>query len=254
MAPVNAEAEPNATEANPEGRLPAGIAERLTPVGWKNHSEIDKKLFFRPAFGLSASSNGYTMVTAVPPPRFQRLSPTSKSPEGTNVAEKDPRILCLDDHPDNLRIRKMLLEKFGCEVITVTSSQECLRIAAAEPLDLILLDYHLGGSLNGEEVALDLHTTLPNLPLVMLTGDPNVPQSVRGCVDALLIKGQSNPGDLLRTIQDLLPDYDLRQRHESIVSSIFDDSSESYGSLHEVRKPSAGERNASPVTLRAKSN
>lgn len=224
---------------------------------YRIHNENRKKTFlYKPAFASSEPSNGYTMgydgtfLPEIPPP-----SPwVSKFPRGINVAENNPRILCLDDHLDNLRIRKMLLEKFGCEVTTVTSSQECLRIAALEPFDLILLDYHLGGSLNGEEVARDLHTLFPNLPLVMLTGDPKVPESVRGCVDALLIKGQSNPGDLLRTIQDLLPGYDLRQRHESIVSSIFGDSSDDYGSLHEVRKPSTREQDVSPLTMRAKSH
>ncbi|MGC1784986.1 MAG: response regulator [Acidobacteriaceae bacterium] len=163
------------------------------------------------------------------------------------MAEKNPRILCLDDHEHNLRIRKMLLEQFGCDVTPVTSAQECLRAATGSAFDLVLLDYHLGGKeTNGEDVAKDLHACLPNVPLIMLTGDPDIPDSARTCVDALLIKGESNPGDLLRTIQFLLPGYDLRERHESIVSSIFPDAKPAtQEGLRQVRRPS--EREKSPV-------
>lgn len=164
------------------------------------------------------------------------------------MAEKNPKILCLDDHEHNLRIRKMLLEQFGCDVTPVTSAPECLRAAMAGTFDLILLDYHLGTETNGEDVAKDLHACLPSVPLIMLTGDPQIPDSARSCVNALLIKGESNPGDLLRTIQLLLPGYDLRERHESIVSSIFPDAKPAVpGSLREVRKAKPIEREKSLV-------
>jgi CheY-like chemotaxis protein len=164
------------------------------------------------------------------------------------MAEKNPRILCLDDHEHNLRIRKMLLEQFGCDVTPVTSAQECLRAATDSAFDLILLDYNLGTETTGEDVAKDLHACLPSVPLIMLTGDPDIPDSARASVDALLIKGESNPGDLLRTIQSLLPGYDLRERHESIVSSIFPDAKPAtVDGPREVRKPKPSERGKSPV-------
>lgn len=85
------------------------------------------------------------------------------------------RILCLDDQPENLLVRKVLLEQFGCEVVTVTDSSACLQGAAQEVFDLVLLDYHLAERVTGEDVARDLRVLLPRVPLLMLTGDPLIP-------------------------------------------------------------------------------
>jgi CheY-like chemotaxis protein len=130
-----------------------------------------------------------------------------------------PRILCLDDQPEILLVRKVLLEQFGCEVVTVTDSSACLHVAAQETFDLALLDLHLAERVTGEDVARDLRILLPKMPLVMLTGDPRIPASARKCVDAVLIKGQSGPGELLDTIHRLLPRLPIRPRRESALPS-----------------------------------
>jgi len=159
------------------------------------------------------------------------------------MPDTKPQILCLDDRVENLRIRKMLLEQFGCDVVAIADAQECLRVATSVKFDLILLDYHLGSAINGEDLARDLHSCMPEIPLIMLTGDPNIPESAKQCVDAVLIKGVSNPGDLLRTIQGLLPEYDLRAMHESVISTIFPASRPAEGrGLAASRKPNGAER------------
>lgn len=131
-----------------------------------------------------------------------------------------PRILCLDDQPQNLGIRKFLLEQFGCEVVTVTNSSACLHIVAEESFDLVLLDYHLGEPVTGEDVARDIATLHPEMPLVMLTGDPKIPESARDCVDEVLIKGSSGPAELLDAIQRLLPRSRIKPRRHSILPSV----------------------------------
>jgi CheY-like chemotaxis protein len=128
-----------------------------------------------------------------------------------------PRILCLDDMPENLRVRKFFLEQFGCEVVTVADSSACLQAATQEVFDLVLLDYHLAEEVTGEDVARDLRALLPEIPLVMLTGDPRIPQSACDCVDAVLIKGPSGPAELLDTIQRLLPHRPIRPRHQTVL-------------------------------------
>ena len=128
-----------------------------------------------------------------------------------------PRILCLDDRPDSLRVRKFLLEQFGCEVVVVTSSSACLHLVAQEPFDLALLDYHLAEETTGEDVARDIRMLNPGMPLVMLTGDPKIPQSAKECVDRVLIKGAGSPADLLDTIEQLLPWSRIKPRRHSIV-------------------------------------
>jgi CheY-like chemotaxis protein len=130
-----------------------------------------------------------------------------------------PRILCLDDQPENLQVRKVLLEQFGCEVVTVTDSSACLHAAAQEVFDLVLLDYHLAEQVTGEDVARDLRVLLPRVPLVMLTGDSRIPRSTWDSVDAVVIKGQNGPDELLDTIERLLPQRPIKPRHHSVLPS-----------------------------------
>lgn len=135
-----------------------------------------------------------------------------------------PRILCLDDQRDNLRLRKVFLEQFGCEVLTVEEAHQCLQIATREPLDLAILDYHLAGEVTGEDVARDLQVMVPDLTLMMLSGDPHIPQSARECVDAVFLKGSSDPGELIDIIRGLLPECELKPRRRPMTRDALDES------------------------------
>ena len=130
---------------------------------------------------------------------------------------RKPKILCVDDQAVNLRIRTMLLQQFGCETIAVEDHHSALRALDDTQVDLALIDYHLAGDSTGEELARDLRVIRPQLPLVMLTGDSSLPESVRECVDAVLIKGASNPADLLNTIRKLLPDAPLKPQPPMLI-------------------------------------
>lgn len=126
-----------------------------------------------------------------------------------DMQEKTPRILCLDDQPENLQSLKLFLEQFGCEVTMVTDADACLQAATHELFDLALLDYHLGGEMTGGDVAHQLRSGEVEMPLVIWTGDPEIPESARRSVDAVLSKGSGSPADLLDVIQNLLPGFAL---------------------------------------------
>jgi len=73
---------------------------------------------------------------------------------------RSPKILCVDDDPETLRMRKALLEESGYSVLTVSSGDEALVVAADErdndrDIDLVLLDYMMPG-LTGEQTAIRL--------------------------------------------------------------------------------------------------
>lgn len=131
-----------------------------------------------------------------------------------------PRVVCVDDRQDSLTIRKLLLEQFGCEVIAVTDASDCLTAIQDNSVDLAIIDYHLAGKVNGEQLAHTIRSQYPRLALVMLTGDPKVPDSARESVDVLLIKGASSPRDLLDAIEDLVPNATLRPRPPRFVPPI----------------------------------
>ena len=122
-----------------------------------------------------------------------------------------PLILCVDERREALFVRKMLLEQFGCDVVTADDAHQGLIAATHQKIDLVIIDYHLTVAGNGEHLARDLRACRPGLPLIMLTGDPTVPESAKSSVDATLIKGFIDPSDLLATIQKLLPGASVRQ-------------------------------------------
>ncbi len=120
-----------------------------------------------------------------------------------------PRILCVDDREDGLAVRKRLLQQFGCDVLTASNAAESLLLISSQHVDLAIIDYHLIGE-TGDSLAKQLRASRPELPLIMLSGDVNLPEAATVCVDAVFIKGISNPSDLLFMIQELLPDANIR--------------------------------------------
>ncbi|MBV9087959.1 MAG: response regulator [Acidobacteriaceae bacterium] len=125
---------------------------------------------------------------------------------------RKPKILCVDDQLTHLKIRCIFLEQFGCEVIAVQDRQSALKAVTENDVDLLLIDYHLADGATGEEIARDVRMLRPHVPLVMFSGDPKIPESAHECSDAVLLKGASNPSDLLDVIQKLVPGAALRPR------------------------------------------
>jgi CheY-like chemotaxis protein len=145
-----------------------------------------------------------------------------------------PTILCVDDRIDNARIRVMLLEQFGCAGLAVTDGTSALRVLKEQPIDLIIIDYHLVGE-TGEDVARDVRVLWPKLPLIMLTGDSKLPESARASVDEVLIKG-SNPGMLLDAIRRLLPESEMKARRPMLVEKKVQSTTSEEGATDDVRK------------------
>lgn len=129
---------------------------------------------------------------------------------------KRPKILCVDDQVENLRVRAMLLEQFGCDVVQVQDYRGALREVTDDSIDLVVIDYHLAGGETGDTIARDVRVMHPTLPLVMLTGDTRLPVRASECVDAVLVKGASNPRALLDLIEKLVPGAELRPRRDML--------------------------------------
>jgi CheY-like chemotaxis protein len=132
---------------------------------------------------------------------------------------RKPKILCVDDKVDNLRIRAMLLEQFGYETVLASDHNSALRACMENSIDLAVIDYHLAQGERGDVLAHDIRVMRPKLPLIMLTGDPQLPDSAAENVDAVLVKGQCNPRALLDVIEQLLPGATSVRRPMSIGAS-----------------------------------
>ncbi len=92
-------------------------------------------------------------------------------------------ILCIHRDPDQLRS----LQENGYELLTATNGHEGLRVFATQPVDAIVLDYHLG-LLDGACVANEIKRVRPTIPIVMLTDNLELPDGALKSVDALVTK------------------------------------------------------------------
>lgn len=119
------------------------------------------------------------------------------------------RLFCVDDDPQTLMQRKMLLEANGYSVATATSGQEALAVLERQiPPDLLMLDFVMPG-MNGDELARELRERYPELPLVAVTGADPLPTGFRELVDGCVRKGEE-PQVLLAEVASV-----LRNREQS---------------------------------------
>ena len=115
-------------------------------------------------------------------------------------ASTPPRILCVDDRISSLEIRRALLTSAGYDVLIASDPPSALAIANKVVIDLVILDYSFPGHISGEELAHELRAGHPKLPLIMLSGGPDLPDSATASVDLLLLKGAGRASDLLDAI------------------------------------------------------
>ena len=111
-------------------------------------------------------------------------------------------ILCVDDERNALEGRKELLEEHGCEVLVTTSPQEALQLFTANPVDLVLLDFHMP-EMPGDVVALRMKSSKADVPIAMLSADEELSEDLLQSVDAFISKSES-PSRLLKVIEQLL--------------------------------------------------
>jgi CheY-like chemotaxis protein len=117
---------------------------------------------------------------------------------------KTPRILCVDDRVPSLEVRRTLLTLAGYDVLIASDPPSALDITGKVEVDLVILDYNFPGQMSGEELAHKLRAANPALPLIMLSGVPDLPDSAAASVDVLMMKGAGRPTELLETIERLL--------------------------------------------------
>lgn len=111
-------------------------------------------------------------------------------------------ILCIDDDPKGLAVRKMLLESQGYEVVTASSGREGLALFASRPAVVVVLDYAMP-EMNGAEVAAALKRLDPEIKILLFSAYVDLPEEVLRWVDAYVIKGD-HPTSFIAAVQQLL--------------------------------------------------
>lgn len=120
----------------------------------------------------------------------------------TAESHPDIRILCVDDEPIGLKVRKLLLERRGYQVEIAGDGAAAINLFKGQPFDLVLLDYFMP-AMNGAEVARLMRQIRPNAKIVMLSAYVSLPEEALRDVDASITKGV-HPEALLDSIRKLV--------------------------------------------------
>ena len=111
-------------------------------------------------------------------------------------------ILCIDDEELGLRVRKMMLESQGYEVLTASNGADGLDLFVTNPVEAVVLDYAMPG-MNGSQVAAELKRLNPKIKILMLTAYVDLPEEALKWVDKRALKGVS-PTSFLAALEQLL--------------------------------------------------
>ena len=118
-------------------------------------------------------------------------------------------IVCIDYDDGMLRYQKALLERRGYKVLTAASARQGLQIAAACAVAAVIVDYHMP-EMNGHEVATQIRRLTPQVPIVMVGSDDEIPEHALHGVDAFVSKNEA-PGRLLPVINRICGESPLRE-------------------------------------------
>lgn len=110
-------------------------------------------------------------------------------------------VLCVDDETIGLRVRKLMLERAGFNVLTATSGQQALEIFDQNQVDAVVLDYYMPG-LNGGEVAAELRKRRASVPIIFFSAYFSLPPQALELANAFITKGDP-PDVLIEKIEQL---------------------------------------------------
>jgi CheY-like chemotaxis protein len=117
-------------------------------------------------------------------------------------AVRPKTVLCVDDEKIGLRVRKLMLENHGFEVLTASDGQQGLALFDEHPVDLVVLDYYMPG-LNGGQVAAELRRRRPEVPIIFLSAYFSLPPSALELANVFITKGDP-PEVLIEKIEQLV--------------------------------------------------
>ena len=120
------------------------------------------------------------------------------------MSDSKPVILCVDDEPNSLVLRKLVLQKAGYEVVTASSALLALDVLASRQVDLVLSDQLMPG-LTGTELARQVKTRWPSLPVIIISGVNEIPPDA--AIADLFMSKVEGPVMMCQNISDVLTKY-----------------------------------------------
>jgi CheY-like chemotaxis protein len=98
-------------------------------------------------------------------------------------------LLCIDDRPPLLKLRKALLESHGYRVKMALSSLTAIKMLQDAPVAAVLLEYKTEG-IDSEAVARHVKLRFPSTPIVLVSAYACTPERVLWLVDEYVMRSE----------------------------------------------------------------
>lgn len=108
------------------------------------------------------------------------------------MAQTGHVVLCIDDEAVGLQVRKLILEQSGYTVLTASDGPSGINVFESNPVDAVVLDYAMPG-MHGGQVAAEMRTRKPDVPIVLLSAYMRLPEEVTKLVTVYMTKGEGAP-------------------------------------------------------------
>ena len=108
-------------------------------------------------------------------------------------------VLCIDDRPQVLELRKAALASFDVAVETVSSGYAAMKSLERTSVDAVLLEYKQEG-MDAEAVAYQIKQRFPTLPIILLSAYADMPARILWWVDEYVMKSEL-PEGLVRALE-----------------------------------------------------
>ncbi|HET6177354.1 MAG TPA: response regulator [Candidatus Sulfotelmatobacter sp.] len=102
-------------------------------------------------------------------------------------------LLCVDDRPQLLKLRKALLESHGYRVKMALSGHTAMKVLQDTPVAAVLLEYKTEG-MDAEAVAYHVKLRFPSIPIILLSGYHCMPERILWLVDEYVMRSELSEG------------------------------------------------------------
>lgn len=120
------------------------------------------------------------------------------------------RLLLVEDNDALREATAAVLTSYGCEVVACSSAQEALWLIDTPPgFDVVLTDVLMPGDMDGIALAQHLQQILPQLPVVLISGNPGEAPPPPGIP---LVRKPCPPDALVTAIEAAMAQHSLRNR------------------------------------------
>ena len=114
------------------------------------------------------------------------------------------QVLMVDDDPGQLRIRESVLRSAGIQVSPVHNAERALEILRSRGREIgVVITDHLLPGLQGADLVRELRSLNPSVPVVVLSGLPDIAAEYDG-LDVIVRQKPLPAGELIRLVHNLL--------------------------------------------------